>query len=681
MNLFFDSLDQQRRLAARLTAACGMVMMAATLATWLLIHSSGLTVLAAAGLSGAMLMLAPAAATATFPRLAMSVALMAEVSVVVGAWSGHPWQGDMHMIYFAALGLLASFADWRVILMAALTVALHHLSLSFLVPSLVFNGGGGIGRVLLHAVILIVEAGTLMWAAGNNVFMVTRVGDLELAADNAAKLRAAQAEALAATQAEVAARAERERERQAAQAEQTAVVQTLAGGLQQLAEGNLTCRLDAPFAHEYEPLRLNFNAASAQLDSTLALVKRNSDSIGRRVDQIADAYADLTQRTTEQAADVENTGRTLTEIATAVRASAKATAQASEAVLSAKIEAEQSDGVITNTVGAMNEIVGSTHEISQIMTVIDEIAFQTNLLALNAGIEAARAGDAGRGFAVVATEVRALAQHTADRAKDIHKLVRKSKGQVDTGTEHVNETGDTLRRIVVKVGDLAEFVGSIADATQEQAGRLGAVNVASNKLEQATQLNARMAEECTVAVNELQAQVEELSDVISQFGLSAGQAAIEPPVNDRGPSSVVTAPPRMRPGTRVLIVDDNAVNRQVAATICEMFGCATDYACDGDAAVSAARSGRFDVILMDIMMPGLDGNGATRAIRRLPGAAGRTPIVAVTANVLEDSVKANKAAGVTCIVEKPINPKSLFEAIQFALTRKVNGGERALING
>jgi two-component system, sensor histidine kinase len=123
----------------------------------------------------------------------------------------------------------------------------------------------------------------------------------------------------------------------------------------------------------------------------------------------------------------------------------------------------------------------------------------------------------------------------------------------------------------------------------------------------------------------------------------------------------------------VLIVDDNAVNRTVAATMCEMFDCTSEYVEDGASAVEAARSGRFDLILMDIMMPGMDGNEATRKIRKFSGSAGRTPIIAVTANVLADSLKANKEAGVTCVVEKPISPSSLRDAIHMALGR--SGGE------
>jgi methyl-accepting chemotaxis protein len=461
-------------------------------------------------------------------------------------------------------------------------------------------------------------------------------------------------------------------------AEQRRVVERLAAGLADLAGGDLTARIEDSFPSAYERLRVDFNAAAAQLDSVLLTVKRGADEIQAQVTQIGEGYTDLSQRIAAQTSDVEQTGQSLIGITTAVRTSARATAQASEAVLAAKVEAERSDAVIASTVAAMTEIVQSTHAISQIVEVIDGIAFQTNLLALNAGVEAARAGDAGRGFAVVAQEVRALAQHTAEHAKDIKQLVNRSKTQVDTGTEYVNTTGDTLRRIVVQVGELADFVGRIAEATQEQAGRLGAVNVAAGKLEAASQQSARVAGNAEAAFGILRDHADELIDVVSQFGLSGDesddvvvQPVAAPP--SRTQRKAATAPREIL--AHVLIVDDNAVNREVAGTLCEMFDCTCEYAVDGFTAVDAARSGRFDLILMDIMMPGMDGNQATQAIRRLPGAASRTPIVAVTANALEANTNASLAAGVTSVVEKPINPKSLLEAMNAALGLRARSAE------
>ncbi len=474
-------------------------------------------------------------------------------------------------------------------------------------------------------------------------------------------------------------RADRAEVEAAAAQDQQRVVERVAQGLAELAKGDLTTRIGEAFPGTYDRLRSDFNAAAEQLDSVLKVVRRNADDIIGRIAQISTDYAKLSERTADQAADVEQTGKTLVDIAAAVRTSARSTAQASEAVLAAKVEAQRSDAVISETVGAMTEIVQSTHAIAQIVEVIDGIAFQTNLLALNAGVEAARAGEAGRGFAVVAQEVRALAQHTAEHAKDIKALVNKSSCQVDAGTTHVNSTGDTLRRIVEQVGDLALFVGSIAEATQEQAGRLGAVNVASNKLEAATHQNARMTERCDAAFGALKQEAAELSEAVAQFVLSVDESVeegaewVQPVADDTDERSM-----SLRPGaglTRVLVVDDNAVNREVAGKICESFDCACEYADNGEKAVEAARSGRFGLILMDVMMPVMDGVQATRAIRAFPGAPGRTPIIALTANALDDNVAQYYAVGVNGVVEKPISPAELYKAMQKALgQRDLSGG-------
>ena len=460
-----------------------------------------------------------------------------------------------------------------------------------------------------------------------------------------------------------AARLEREDADREVTAHQTEVVGILAAALARLAGGDLTARIDRAFPAAYERLRSDFNASAGKLDETFAGIRENTHAIGTRVEQIASANDDLARRTQAQAGSVEETGRSLQEIAEAVRAAARATAQASQAVLEAKAEAEKTDAVIGDTVQAMNGIVDSSRDMTQVVEVIDGIAFQTNLLALNAGVEAARAGDAGRGFAVVATEVRALAQHSASRAKEINSLIRTSTDQVDHGMKLVVHTGETLRRIVDQVGELANFVGTIAESTQEQAGRLGAVNVASDQLEAATQRNARMAEEGVQAVRALRQDSRSLIEMIDRFQLSQSSPtaqAAPPPAAQRA-----EGPPKTR--GHVLIVDDHPANRLVAKTMCEIFGLTCDLAPDGETALNAARSGRYDLLLMDLMMPGMGGVEAIRAIRGLGGAVGHTPIIAVTANALDETVQAVTRAGATAVVEKPLSPQSLRDAIRSAL--------------
>jgi methyl-accepting chemotaxis protein len=180
-------------------------------------------------------------------------------------------------------------------------------------------------------------------------------------------------------------------------------------------------------------------------------------------------------------------------------------------------DAKKSAIVVREAVEAMDAIAKSASQISQIIGVIDEIAFQTNLLALNAGVEAARAGDAGRGFAVVASEVRALAQRSADAAKQIKGLISASTTQVDHGVKLVAETGKSLERIMAQVTDVNNVITEIASGAREQATGLDEINAAINQMDQVTQQNAAMVGETTAASRALSEETAELSNLIGQF--------------------------------------------------------------------------------------------------------------------------------------------------------------------
>ncbi|MCA6289588.1 MAG: PAS domain S-box protein, partial [Phenylobacterium sp.] len=236
------------------------------------------------------------------------------------------------------------------------------------------------------------------------------------------------------TAAEMAKEASEAERAQRAQ-EQAAVVTSLADALSQLSEGNLQAQISETFPADYEQLRKDFNAAVASLSETLGQVRTGSDAMRTGADEIAHASDDLSRRTEQQAASLEETAAALDEITATVKTTAAGARRASETVALAKSEAVRSGEVVAQAVQAMGDIKTSSQEISQIIGVIDEIAFQTNLLALNAGVEAARAGDAGRGFAVVAQEVRALAQRSAQAAKEIKSLISASSQQVGRASE------------------------------------------------------------------------------------------------------------------------------------------------------------------------------------------------------------------------------------------------------
>ena len=328
------------------------------------------------------------------------------------------------------------------------------------------------------------------------------------------------------------ARQEADARRLAAEEAQARVVAETAAALARLASGDMTGRILAEFPAEYAKLREDFNEAVARLEEALGEIAANAAAMRTGTGEISQAADDLSRRTEQQAATLEQTAAALDQITATVRRTAEGAQQATRVVASAKDDAERSGEVVNRAVGAMGEIERSAGQISQIIGVIDEIAFQTNLLALNAGVEAARAGDAGKGFAVVASEVRALAQRSAEAAKEIKTLISASSAQVKDGVSLVGQMGDALQTIVTRVNEINALMGEISASAQEQATALGEVNTAVNQMDQTTQQNAAMVEQSTAASHNLTVEAGTLAELVSRFTLSSRTAtsrAVEPP--------------------------------------------------------------------------------------------------------------------------------------------------------
>jgi len=346
-------------------------------------------------------------------------------------------------------------------------------------------------------------------------------------------------------------RAQAERERteheadKAADAEADSVAfSALAEALDRLANGDLTHRIHVTFAPKAQQLKTDFNTAAGRLQEAMKSIAHATGGIRAGSEEIAQASDDLSRRTEQQAASLEQTAAALDEITATVRKTASGAKEASSVVAAARGDAQRSGDIVSQAVSAMTEIEGSSQQVSQIIGVIDEIAFQTNLLALNAGVEAARAGEAGRGFAVVAQEVRALAQRSADAAKEIKILISTSTQQVGAGVNLVGQTGEALSRIVAQVASIDALVNEIAASANEQSTGLHEVNVAVNQMDQVVQQNAAMVEQATAATHSLKGEVGELANLVGRFKVAEGSAS-------HAPAAISAPAQRPRPVTAV----------------------------------------------------------------------------------------------------------------------------------
>ncbi|MCO8145587.1 methyl-accepting chemotaxis protein [Rhodovulum tesquicola] len=311
------------------------------------------------------------------------------------------------------------------------------------------------------------------------------------------------------------------RDRDAAQAHQKAVVDTLAEGLRRLAAGDMGAHIDADLGEGYDALRRDYNATVASLGELIADITDSAQTINASVAAINGSAHELSQRTENAAATLEETAAALQDLTTSIGATAEGARGADAIGRDAIGKAQSGAQIVGETVRAMGEIDASAGEIARIIHVIDDIAFQTNLLALNAGVEAARAGGAGSGFGVVASEVRALAQRTAEAAHEIGALISSSGEKVKLGVGLVGRTGEALDAIVAAVEGVTDRVSEIAKLAGEQSVGLGEINIAVGQLDHVTQHNAAMFEETTAASDTLQAEGERLRALVARFHAAA----------------------------------------------------------------------------------------------------------------------------------------------------------------
>jgi methyl-accepting chemotaxis protein len=339
-----------------------------------------------------------------------------------------------------------------------------------------------------------------------------------------------------------------------------------------MADGRLDRRITGDYDGAFRQLKDDTNRMAERLSDIVTRLSRAAGQVRSASDEISAGSQDLASRTESQAASIEQTAASMHEVTATVKQNADNAQAANQLAVAARDTAEKGGSVVSDAVTAVTQIEQSAQKISDIVGLIDEIAFQTNLLALNASVEAARAGEAGKGFAVVAQEVRALAQRSANASKDIKALITESNAQVKTGASLVGRTGQSLTEIVIAIKKVSDIVAEIAAASREQATGLEQINTAVAGMDEMTQRNAALVEETTAAAQALNGQAIELADAVGFFRSGEAPAPVAAPAAlpaAAAPAAVQAAPPpaakpATKPATQLLVVKPAAARMPAA---------------------------------------------------------------------------------------------------------------------
>jgi methyl-accepting chemotaxis protein len=316
---------------------------------------------------------------------------------------------------------------------------------------------------------------------------------------------------------------------------------------QKVATGELTSQVVVEGKDETSELLQALKDMNESLAKTVGDVRNGTELISTASQEIASGNADLSARTESQASSLEETASSMEELTSTVKQNADNARQANQLAVSASSVAEKGGSVVSQVVETMGSIKASSSKIVDIIGVIDGIAFQTNILALNAAVEAARAGEQGRGFAVVASEVRNLAQRSAGAAKEIKELIGDSVDKVDAGSKLVDEAGQTMDLIVTSIRQVADIMGEITAATQEQSNGIEEVNQAITQMDEMTQQNAALVEEAAAAAESMQEQAQLLAQAVSIFKLSHDETMRRPAAPAPRAAAVAAPRPPARP--------------------------------------------------------------------------------------------------------------------------------------